>query len=57
MDMLAPMKRLFQLITLAALMLSLNSCGLPGALVRTAGSLVQGAGGLVAPAMAAGALL
>ncbi|MEO5916188.1 MAG: hypothetical protein ABIS50_18265 [Luteolibacter sp.] len=41
------MKRIALLITLGAAVLSLNSCGLPGALARTAGGLVQSAGNLV----------
>ncbi|MEO7099334.1 MAG: hypothetical protein ABI162_08225 [Luteolibacter sp.] len=40
------MKRILQLIVLAGIAFSLNSCGLPGALVRSAGSLVNAAGGL-----------
>ena len=32
------MKRMILLITLGAAVLSLNSCGLPGALVRTVGN-------------------
>jgi hypothetical protein len=45
------MKRLLQLVTLAAIALSLNSCGLPAALARTAGNVVNSAGGLVGPAL------
>lgn len=45
--MLADMKRVLQLIVLAAMALSLNSCGLPAALGRTAGNAVKSAGGLV----------
>ncbi|MES2476288.1 MAG: hypothetical protein V4640_10940 [Verrucomicrobiota bacterium] len=41
------MKRICMLVTLAAAVLSLNSCGLPGALVRTAGNLVNTAAGAV----------
>jgi hypothetical protein len=41
------MKRILQLILLAGIAFSLNSCGLPGALVRSAGSLVNGASSLV----------
>lgn len=49
------MKRLIQLATLVAIALSLNSCGLPAALGRTAGNVVNSAGGLLGPAaMAAG---
>ena len=51
------MKCLFQWITVAVLVFSLSSCGLPVALARSAGSVVQGLGGLVAPAVAAGAVL
>jgi hypothetical protein len=48
------MKRILQLITLAAIALSLNSCGLPGALMRSAGNLVQGADNMVGQAMSTG---
>jgi hypothetical protein len=41
--MLRAMKRILQLIVLAGLVLSLNSCGLPGAVVRSAGRLVDSA--------------
>lgn len=41
------MKRIILLISLGAAVLSLDSCGLPGALVRTASNAVQGAGNLV----------
>ncbi len=41
------MKRICLLITLTAAVLSLNSCGLPGALIRTTGNLVQSASNLV----------
>lgn len=41
------MKRIFVLLTLAAALLSLNSCGLPGALVRTTGNLVSTAANAV----------
>jgi hypothetical protein len=44
------MKRIILLLTLGAAVLSLNSCGLPGALVRTAGNLVQSAGSLAGAA-------
>lgn len=50
------MKRLVQLTTLAGIMLSLNSCGLPGALARTAGGVVQSVGGLASTALAGAAL-
>jgi hypothetical protein len=50
------MKRILKWSALAALVASLSSCGLPGALMRSAGSVVNAAGGLVGPAMAAGAL-
>ncbi|MEX1115032.1 MAG: hypothetical protein WEB53_07270 [Akkermansiaceae bacterium] len=40
------MKRILQLVVLAGLVLSLNSCGLPGALVRSAGNLVNTASAL-----------
>jgi hypothetical protein len=40
------MKRLLKWSALAALVLSLNSCGLPAALGRSAGSLLNSAGGL-----------
>jgi hypothetical protein len=48
------MKWFLQLITLAAIALSLNSCGLPGALVRSAGRVIQGADSLVGQAMTTG---
>ena len=35
------MKRIAILIALGAAVLSLNSCGLPGALVRTAGNTIN----------------
>lgn len=45
--MLRAMKRIFQMILLAAMAVSLGSCGLPGALVRTAGNTVHTAAGLL----------
>ena len=48
------MKRIFQLTALAAIALSLNSCGLPAALGRTAGNLVQGVGNVANSAMTTG---
>lgn len=48
------MNRFLKLITLAAITLSLNSCGLPGALMRSAGNLIQGADNLVGKAMTTG---
>lgn len=54
--MLRAMKRKIQWLLLAACVVSLTSCGLPGALARSAGRAVQGAGGLLGPALAAGAL-
>lgn len=51
--MLAPMRRFFQSIALMALFLSLNSCGLPAAVGRSAGRLVQSVDGLLGPAAAA----
>jgi hypothetical protein len=50
------MKRLLQWIALTALALSLNSCGLPAALVRSTGSLLNSVGELVPAAAAAAAL-
>ena len=38
------MKNILMTASLAALALALNSCGLPGALVRSAGRLVEGVG-------------
>ena len=40
-------KLIVQWMVLGAMVISLNSCGLPGAIIRTAGNLVQSAGGLV----------
>lgn len=50
------MKRILQWLALTVLVFSLTSCGLPGALVRSTGRLVQSTGGLLGPALAAGAL-
>jgi len=47
------MKRILKWSSLAVLAFSLTSCGLPAALGRSAGSLLNGFGGL---AQAAGAL-
>ncbi len=44
------MKRFLQWIALAAAMLSITSCGLPGALARSAGSLYNSLGSLAGPA-------
>jgi len=44
------MKRLIQWSSLAALVFSLNSCGLPGALIRTGSNLVKGVGSLASSA-------
>ncbi len=54
--MLRSMKRFLQGLALAALVFSLNSCGLPGAAVRSTGRLAQSVGGLVGPAATAAAL-
>lgn len=53
------MKRILQWIALTAVVLSLTSCGLPGALARTAGNATNSLGGLVGPltAMAAAGAL
>jgi|APGre2960657404_1045060.scaffolds.fasta_scaffold55895_2 hypothetical protein len=60
MDMLPIMQRILQWIALAIVMLSLSSCGLPGALIRSTGNLVKGvgtvAGPLVGPALTGGVL-
>lgn len=48
------MKRYFQLTALAAIVLSLNSCGLPAALGRTAGNLVSGVGDVANQVMTTG---
>lgn len=44
--MLPAMKRKLQWLALALLVFTMTSCGLPGALVRTAGNLVNTVGGL-----------
>ena len=44
------MKRILQLIVLSGIAFSLNSCGLPGALVRSAGNAVNSASALVGSA-------
>jgi hypothetical protein len=49
------MKRLLKWSALVALVLSLNSCGLPAALGRSAGSLLNSAGGLANAASSLGA--
>ncbi|GAA5125127.1 hypothetical protein JIN84_13650 [Luteolibacter yonseiensis] len=48
------MKRTLQTLSLAALLLSLNSCGLPGALARSAGRVVEGVGNVANQAMTTG---
>lgn len=48
------MKRTLQLAVLAAVAFSLNSCGLPGALGRSAGRLANSVGGLANQAMTTG---
>lgn len=50
------MKKILKWSAVAALLLSLNSCGLPMALARSAGSVVNSVAGLAGPAMAVGAL-
>ncbi len=45
--MLRAMKRVFQMVLLVAMAASLGSCGLPGALMRTAGNTVNSAVGLL----------
>ena len=40
------MKRFFKWLTLAGLVFSLTSCGLPGAAVRTVSNTVKGLGGM-----------
>jgi hypothetical protein len=50
--MFASMKTLFRWLALTAVIFSLNSCGLPGAAVRSVGRLAQSAGGLLGPAAA-----
>ena len=51
--MLRAMKRISQWIAVTVLTFTLSSCGLPGALARSTGNLVQSAGGLLGPAAAA----
>lgn len=51
--MLRAMKRISQWIAVAVLALTLSSCGLPGAVARSTGSLVESASGLLGPAAAA----
>jgi hypothetical protein len=46
--MLPAMKRNLQWLALALLVFTMTSCGLPGALVRSAGNLVNTVGGLAA---------
>ncbi|MES2922601.1 MAG: hypothetical protein V4819_13700 [Verrucomicrobiota bacterium] len=48
------MNRLVQLTALAAIVLSLNSCGLPAALGRTAGNVVNGVGDMANQVMTTG---
>lgn len=48
------MKRLLQLTALLAIALSLNSCGLPAALGRTAGNLADGVGDVASQVMTTG---
>jgi hypothetical protein len=48
------MKLILKLITLASLTLALNSCGLPGALMRTAGNAVTGVANLAGQAVSGG---
>jgi hypothetical protein len=50
------MKRFLQCIALTVLVVSMTSCGLPGALMRTTGNLTKSLGGLLGPAAAAAAL-
>jgi hypothetical protein len=47
------MKRILQWIALTALVFSMTSCGLPGALVRSTGSLLNSVGQLVPAAASA----
>jgi len=44
--MIATMKRLIRWTSLLLVVLTLNSCGLPGALVRTVNNTVRGLGTL-----------
>jgi len=48
------MKRFLQLTALAAVVFSLNSCGLPAALGRTAGNVVNGVGDMANQVMTTG---
>lgn len=48
------MNRLLQLTALVTIALFLNSCGLPAALGRTAGNVVQGVGNIANSAMTTG---
>ncbi|MEO8616926.1 MAG: hypothetical protein ABI600_17435 [Luteolibacter sp.] len=41
------MRRILQITILLGVLLSLNSCGLPGALMRSAGNLVNTADSMV----------
>lgn len=41
-DMLSAMKRFLKLSAIAGILISLNSCGLPGAVGRSAGRAYQG---------------
>jgi len=48
------MNRILQLTALLVIALSLNSCGLPAALGRTAGNVVNGAGNMANSVMTTG---
>lgn len=48
------MKRILQLSAIATIVLSLNSCGLPAALGRTAGNLANGVGDVASQVMTTG---
>jgi hypothetical protein len=48
------MKVTLKLIALTSFALALNSCGLPGALVRTAGNTVNSVSNLASSAMSTG---
>lgn len=50
------MKRMIQCLSLSVLFLSLSSCGLPGAALRSVGRAASAVGGLVPAAAAAAAL-
>jgi hypothetical protein len=50
------MKRLLHWISLLAVMFSLSSCGLPGALGRTTGNLYKNVSNLIPSASASGGL-